>query len=177
MPVKKQRLEPYMKQLTGSGLRKEYNKTVYCHHVYLTYTQSISWKMLGWMSYKLESRLPGETSITSDVGMLLLLLSRFSRAWLLCNPIDGSPPGSSVLGILQARILERVVISFSNAWKHAKLLQSCLTLTPWTAAHQAPLSTGFSRQEYWSGFAFPSSVWEWYYSNGRKERGTKEPLD
>ena len=73
----------------------------------------------------------------------------------LCDPIDGSPPGSTVLGILQARTLEWVAISFSNAWKwkgKVKLL-SCVQLlaTPWTAAHQAPPSTGFSRRECWSG--------------------------
>ena len=73
----------------------------------------------------------------------------------LCNPIDGSPPGSSVPGILQARILEWVAISFSNAWKwkvKVKLLSHVqLLATPWTVAYQAPLSMGFSRQEYWSG--------------------------
>ena len=75
----------------------------------------------------------------------------------LCSPIDGSPPGSSVPGILQARILEWAAISFSNACMHAKSLQLCpLCVTPWTAAHQAPLSMGFSRQEYWSGLPFPS---------------------
>ena len=73
----------------------------------------------------------------------------------LCDPIDGSPPGSPVPGILQARTQEWVAIAFSNAWKwkvKVKLL-SCVRLlaTPWTAAHQAPLSMGFSRQEYWSG--------------------------
>ena len=73
----------------------------------------------------------------------------------LCNPIDGSPPGSLIPGILQAWILEWAAISFSNAWKRkvkAKLL-SCVQLlaTPWTAAYQAPPSMGFSRQEYWSG--------------------------
>ena len=75
----------------------------------------------------------------------------------LCNPIDGSPPGSSVPGILQARILEQVAISFSNACMHAKPLQLCSTLcaTLWTAVHQAPLSTGISRQEFWSGLPFP----------------------
>ena len=73
----------------------------------------------------------------------------------LCDPIDGSPPGSPVPGILQARILEWVAISFSNAWKwkvKVKLLSRVrLLATPWTAAHQAPLSMGFARQEYWSG--------------------------
>ena len=78
----------------------------------------------------------------------------------LCDPIDGSPPGSSVPGILQAKILEWVAISFSDACMHACMLsrfsrvQLCATL--WTAAHQAPPSTGFSRQEYWSGLSFPS---------------------
>ena len=83
----------------------------------------------------------------------------------LCDPIDGSPPGSPVPGILQARTLEQVAISFSNAWKwkvKVKLL-SCawLLATPRTAAHQSPLSMGFSRQEYWSGVPLPSpEAWE-----------------
>ena len=78
----------------------------------------------------------------------------------LCNPIGGSPPGSTVPGILQARTLEWVAISFSNAWKwkvKAKSLSRVrLLVTPWTAAYQAPLSMGFSRQEYWSGVPLPS---------------------
>ena len=69
----------------------------------------------------------------------------------LCDPIDISPPGSPVPGILQARILEWVAISFSNAWKWKVKVKSLshirLLATPWTAAHQAPLSMGFSRQE------------------------------
>ena len=74
----------------------------------------------------------------------------------LCDPIDGSPPGSPVPGMLQARILEWVAISFSNACMHAKSLQSCPTLcNPMTAALLAPLFTGFSRQEHWSGLLFP----------------------
>ena len=78
----------------------------------------------------------------------------------LCDPIDGSPPGSPVPGILQARTLEWAAISFSNAWKwkvKVKLLsRAWLVATPWTAAHQAPPSMGFSRQEYWSGVPLPS---------------------
>ena len=78
----------------------------------------------------------------------------------LCDPIDGSPPGSPVPGILQARILEWVAISFSNAgkWKvKVKLLNRIrLLATPRTAAYQAPPSMGFSRQEYWSGAPLPS---------------------
>ncbi len=78
----------------------------------------------------------------------------------LWDPIDSSPPGSSVPGILQARILEWVAISFSNAWKWKEKVKSLsrvrLLATPWTAAHQAPPSMGFSRQEYWSGLPLPS---------------------
>ena len=81
----------------------------------------------------------------------------------LCNPSDGSPPGSAVPGVLQARILESVAISFSNAWKWKVKVKSLsrvqLCATPWTAAHQAPLPMGFSRQEYWSGVPLPS-CWE-----------------
>ena len=73
----------------------------------------------------------------------------------LCDPIDSSPPGSPILGILQAGTLEWVAISFSNAWKWKVKVKSLsrvqLFMTPWTAAYQAPLSMGFSRQEYWSG--------------------------
>ena len=73
----------------------------------------------------------------------------------LCDPTEGSPPGSPVPGILQARTLEWVAISFSNAWKRKVKVKSLsrvrLLATPWTAAYQAPPSMGFSRQEYWSG--------------------------
>ena len=78
----------------------------------------------------------------------------------LCDPIDGSPPGSPVPGILQARTLEWVAISFSNAWKWKMKVKSPsrvqLSATPWTAAYQAPPSMGVSRQEYWSGVPLPS---------------------
>ena len=77
----------------------------------------------------------------------------------LCDPIDGSPPGSSIPGILQARTLEWVAISFSSAWKWKVKVKSLshvwLFETPWTEAYQAPLSMGFSRQEYWSGLPLP----------------------
>ena len=80
----------------------------------------------------------------------------------LCDPIDSSPPGSPVPGILQARTLEWVAIPFSNAWKwkvKVKLLSRVrLFATPWTAAYQAPPSMGFSRQQYWSGVPSPSPV-------------------
>ena len=80
----------------------------------------------------------------------------------LCDPIDGSPPGFPSPRILQARTLEWVAISFSNAWKWKVKVKSLsrvwLLATPWTAAHQAPPSTGFSRQEYWSWLPLPSPV-------------------
>ena len=73
----------------------------------------------------------------------------------LCDPIDGSPPGSPVPGILQARTLEWVAIAFSSAWKWKVKVKSLSrvrpSVTPWTAAFQAPPPMGFSRQEYWSG--------------------------
>ena len=76
------------------------------------------------------------------------------------RPIDSSPPGSPVPRILQARTLEWVAISFSNSWKWKVKVKSlsCVRLlaTPWTAAHQAPPSMGFSRQDYWSGVPLPS---------------------
>ena len=78
----------------------------------------------------------------------------------LCDPIDGSPPGSPIPGILQARTLEWVAISLSNAWKWKvkgkSLSRVRLFATPWTAAHQASPSMGFSRQERRSGLPLPS---------------------
>ena len=80
----------------------------------------------------------------------------------LCDPIDGSPPGSPIPGVLQARTLEWVAISFSNAWKWKVKVKSLsriqLLATPWTAAYQAPPSIGFSRQEYWSRVPLPSPL-------------------
>ena len=78
----------------------------------------------------------------------------------LCDPIGHSPQGSPVPGILQARTLKWVAVSFSNAWKWKVKVKSLscvwLVVTPWTAAYQAPPSMGFSRQEYWSGLPLPS---------------------
>ena len=79
----------------------------------------------------------------------------FQSCLTLCYPIDGSPPGSPIPRILQARTLEWVAISFSKAWKWKVKVKSLsrvrLFMTPWTAAYQGPPSMGFSRQEYWSG--------------------------
>ena len=116
------------------------------------------------------SSLVGEMSINKPLTFLTFFTSRMytvtaTAKWLqscptLCDPIDGSPPGSPVPGILQARTLEWVAISFSNAWKWRVKVKSLnrarLLVTPWTAAFQAPPSMGFSRQEYWSGVPLPS---------------------
>ena len=86
----------------------------------------------------------------------------FQSCPTLCDPIDSSPPGTTVLGNLQARTLEWVASSFSNAWKWKVKVKSLshvrLLATPWTAAYQAPPSMGFSRQEYWSGVLLPSPL-------------------
>ena len=87
----------------------------------------------------------------------------------LCNPVDGSTPGSPISGILQARTLEWVAISFSSTWKwkvKLKLLSRVrLLATSWTAAYQVPPSTGLSRQEYWSGVPLPSP---WHTADNHK---------
>jgi len=103
---------------------------------------------------------------TYEKGVQILIVAAAAAAKSLqscptpCNPIDGSPPGSPVPGILQARSLEWVAISFSNAWKwkvKVKLLSRVrLLATPWTAVHQAPPSMGFFKQEYWSGVPLSS---------------------
>ena len=109
----------------------------------------------------------GRSPLSScDVPKLLIATATAATAKLLqscstlCDPIDGSPPGSPVPGILQARTLEWVATSFSNGWKWKVKVKSLsrvrLLATTWTAAHQAPLSMGFSRQEYWSGLPLPS---------------------
>ena len=131
-------------------------------------------KILEWVAipFSMVSSQPRDQTLLSYTG------SRFFTIWAtrealypptakslqscptLCDPIDGSPPGFPVPGILQARTLEWLAISFSNAWKWKVKVKSlsCVWLfaTPWTAAYQAPLSMGFSRQKYWSGVPLPS---------------------
>ena len=72
MWVKKQQQESYIEQVTGSKLKKKYNKAVYCHLVYLTYMQNTSCEMSGWISYRLESRLLGEISTITDMQIIPL---------------------------------------------------------------------------------------------------------
>ena len=102
-------------------------------------------------------------SLPSISSMLLLLLSHFSHVWLCVDHIDGSPPGSSVPGILQARTLKWLAISSSNSWKGKVKVKSLsrvrLLGTPWTEADQSPPSMGFFRREYWSGVPLPSPIY------------------
>ena len=98
-------------------------------------------------------------SINSSIDPAAAGAKSFQSCSTLCDPIDSSPPGSPFPGILQARTLKWVTISFSNTWKWKVKVKSLsrvrLFETPWTAAYQAPLSMGFSRQEYWSVLPFP----------------------
>jgi len=89
MQIKKQELELDVEKQTGSKLGNEYVKAVYCHPAYLTYMQSTSWEMLDWMKHKLESRLPGEISITSDMQMTPLN----GRKQRTKEPLDESESG------------------------------------------------------------------------------------
>ena len=97
---------------------------------------------------------------SGTLGLAAAAAKSLQSCLTLCNPIDGSPTGSSIPGIPQARTLQWVAISFSNAWKWEVKVKSLsrvqLLVTPWTAAYQAPPSMGFSRQEYWSGVPLPS---------------------
>ena len=97
---------------------------------------------------------------SQSVQLLAAAAKSLQSCLTLCDPIDSSPPGSTVPGILQARTLEWVAISFPNAWKWKVKVKSLsrvqLLATTWTAAHQAPPSMGFSRQEYWSRLPLPS---------------------
>ena len=101
-----------------------------------------------------------ERIISQDHYMCNAAAKSLQSCPTLWDPRDSSPPGSSVPGILQARILKLVAISFSNAWKWKVKVKSLsyvwLLATPWTVAYQAPPSVGFSRQEYWSGLPLPS---------------------
>ena len=126
-----------------------------------------AWRTLGFMSWVLSSLKNNPTSFCytnlsyeMQVTAAAVAAKSLQLCPTWCDPTDGSPPGSAIPGILQARTLEWVAISFPNAWKwkvQVKLL-SCVWLlaTPWTAAYQAPPSMGFSRWEYWSGVPLPS---------------------
>ena len=95
MQVKKQQLELDMEQQTGSKLGKEYIKAIYCHPACITYMQKTSWEMMGWMKHRLEWRLPGEISITSDMQMT----PPYGRKWRTKEPPDESERGEWKVGL------------------------------------------------------------------------------
>ena len=114
----------------------------------------------GRKKWDMNERLSTHTSgIRGQTYILIYIAKSLQSCPTLCDPKDSSPPGSSVPGTLQARTLEWVAICFSNAWQWKVKVKSLsrvrLPATPWTAAHQAPLSMGFSSQKYWSGVPLP----------------------
>ena len=113
MKVKKQQLELDMEQQTGSELEKEYVKVVYCHPAYLTYMQSTSCKMMGWMKHKLESRLPGEISITSGYAddTTLMVESKEELRRLFMKMKEESEKAGFKLNIQKTKIMASVPIT------------------------------------------------------------------
>ena len=122
------------------GLMGLKNVRLWCRIEYLGCWQNLEWK-----------GCEAEVKVFIEIGAAAAAKSLQSCP-TLCDPIDGSPPGSPIPGIQQARTLEWVAISFSNARKWKVKVKSLghvqLLATPWTAAYQAPPSMGFSRQEY-----------------------------
>ena len=157
-------------------IHRKYFKIQVCkHYLFPILSKQLRIPILSTVPSKIESPHPLGTYKHTDENHgdnSLWYLSGYSRQYLMhvakslqscptpCDPIDCSPPGSPVPGILQARTLEWVAISFSNAWKWKLKVKSLsrvrLSATPWTAAFQAPPSMGFSRQEYWSEVPLPS---------------------
>ena len=127
-----------------------------CHSVYALMGKDKRLVEASWW----EGLAVAESGSCSKGQGVLAVAKSLQSCLTLCDPIDGSPTGSPIPGILQARTLEWVAISFSNAWKWKVKVKSLsrirLLATPWTAAYQAPPATGFSRQEYWSGVPLPS---------------------
>ena len=122
---------------------------------------SLLWQNSHNVKFTILTKVYGSVAFRSqDCATMLCYAKSLQSCPTLCDPIYSSPPGSPVPGILQARMLEWVAISFSNAWKWKvkvkSLSQVQLLATPWTAAYQAPPSKGFSRQEHWSGVPLPS---------------------
>ena len=113
-----------------------------------------------------QSQVPLMVYVKEHSTIKLTAATAAAKSLQLCptlfDPIDCSPPGYTLPGILLARTLEWAAISFSNAWRWKVKAQSLshvrLPATPWTAAYRAPPSMGFSRQEYWSGVPSPSSI-------------------
>ena len=124
--------------------------------------------------FKLDIEMSEEAEIKLPTSVAAVAAAKSLQSCpTLCDPIDSSPPGSAVPGILQARTLEWIAIVFSNAWKWKmkgkSLSRVQLFATPWTAAYQTPPSIGFSRQEYWSGLPLPSPL------DHQKSKSSRKP--
>ena len=127
-----------------------------CREILYQLSHKGSLRILYWVAYPFSS---GSSQPRNWTGVCCIAAAAAAKSLqscpTLCDPMNGSPPDSAIPGILQARTLEWVAISFFNAWNWKVKVNSlsCVWLlaTPWTAAYQAPLSMGFSRQEYWSG--------------------------
>ena len=122
-----------------------------------TVGKTVNWYSHYRKQYREVSKIKKKAAAAAAAAAAAKSLQSCPTLW---DPIDGSPPGSPIPGILQARTLEWVAISFSNASKWKVKVKSLsrvrLLATPWTGAHQAPPSMGFFRQEYWSGVPLPS---------------------
>ena len=133
---------------------------LHCRQILYQLNHQGSPRILEWIDYPFSSGYSWPRNQTRVSRITAAAAKSLQSCQTLCDPIDSSPPGSPVPGILQARTLEWVAISFSNAWKSKVKMKSLSRVwpsaTPWTAAYQAPPSIGFSRQEYWSGVPLPS---------------------
>ena len=153
-------MEPKQKQYPAVDVTGDRSRVWWCKKQYCIGT----WNVRSMNQGKFEVVKQGMARVNVDIlgiSELKWTAKSLQSCPTLCDPMDGSPSGSAVPGIIQARTLEWVAISFSNAWKwkvKVKLLTRVrLFATSWTAAYQAPPSMGFSRQEYWSGMPLPSS--------------------
>ena len=175
-----------MMYTTGVFLRKTYRKLKFitdllCTKHWTIYNQSCLttalWYRLSLISEMTKTSLEISTNLTRSIHQIDCRTRMWTEATATaakslqscptpCDPTDSSPPGSPVPGILQARTLEWVAISFSNAWKWKVKVKSLSRVQPsatlWTAAFQAPPSMGFSRQEYWSGVPLPFPNWGYW---------------
>ena len=165
--------DPYENGGVASSVLSSHILIITKEQIWEELSKSASWlqcpTVTGWPKYKLLSltfhshyNLPSLVSLPLDpINSNKYCAAKSLQSCLtLCDPIDSSPPGSPIPGILQARTLEWVAISFSSAWKWRVKVKSLsrvrLFVTPWIAVHQAPPSMGFSRQKSWSGVPSPS---------------------
>ena len=145
-----------------------------CHNLLTFFSCSLSWSFPSLFLCSMLEELSSTLNFSHLLKFAAATAKLLQSCPTLCDPIDGSPPGSPIPGILQARTLEWVAISFSNAWKWKVKVKSLsrvwLFAIPWTAAYQAPPSMGFSRQEYWSGVPLPSPLLKFTFRNNVRLR-------